>query len=126
MSPRVLSNFRRLAVCACAGVLMPGAAAAQDATMPELGFLGLRSTWPLEIAMIASDAEESGDWHRGMNQLASIAQFAKKAGDRPAWLEAELAWVKLAARDGEETVLDDAFEELVSRARDWGLARQEA
>ena len=126
MSPRVSFSFRCLAACACAGVLFPGAAAAQDVTIPELGFLGLRPTWRQEIERITSQAEQSGDFRRGMSELLVVIRDAQVTHDDPAFLEAELAWVKLAARDEEETELDDALEDLISRARDLGLARQEA
>jgi len=125
MRPRFPAILRNVALFACANAGF-WEASAQDLTPPEFGFFGLRSGWRLDIARIASDAEASGDWRRGMTELARIAVEADANHDRPVCLEAELSWVKLAARSGEESDLDDALEELVFRARDWGLGRQEA
>lgn len=116
-------------ILVCTGVVSPKAVA-QDSPLPSglssLFGLDSRPARLLEIEKIARDAERSGEWRQGMTDLAAVARTAKEAGDRTAWVEAELAWVRLAAKDGEESDLDDALEDLVSRARDWGLSRQEA
>ena len=99
---------------------------AQESTLGSLLRLESGTGRRDEIAEVTRNAESSGEWRRGMAELAALARTAKEAGERTAWVEAELAWVKLAARDGEETDLDDALQELAARARDWGMSRQEA
>ncbi len=126
MNPRTAAAIRRLALLACAGAALPGVAAAEESTLGSLLRLESGTGRLDEIAEIARRTESSGEWKRGMTELASIARTAKEAGERTTWIAAELAWVRLAAQDGDETDLDDALQELASRARSWGLSRQEA
>lgn len=127
MNPWSPANIRRMAVFACAGAALPRAMGQEESSVPPViaSMLGFGSPED-QIAEIAQKAESTGDWRYGMGKLARIAGIAREAGDHTAWVEAELAWVKLAASEGEEADLDDALQELVSRARDWGLGRQEA
>lgn len=116
--------FRLAVVAAVAGVALP--AAAQESLPPELGtIMGLGSNRLLDIQEMAAQAEAGGEYKRGMSALAAVARASREAGDRVAWLEAELAWVRLAAKDGEEPDLEEALEVLAGRARDWGLVAQE-
>jgi hypothetical protein len=128
MNPWFPSNLRRLAVLACTGAVIPGAMAQETQVLPpELGsLLGMGSARLAEISLKYDEAERTGDWRKGMNALNSLAREAKKYGDHPAWVEAMLAWVKLASREGEDVDIDDALEELISRAREWELGSQEA
>ena len=126
MNTRSAATFRRLALLACTSVAFPGGTVAQESALGSLLRLESDTGRLDEVAEIARSADSSGDWKRGMADLAAIARTAKEAGERITWITAELAWVRLATHDGEETDLDDALEELASRARDWGLSRQEA
>src|SRR5436190_13565762 len=128
MNSRFPSHLRKLAVLACAGTALPGAMAQETQLLPpELGsMLQLGSSSVPEIAIYTDEAERTGDYRSGMRKLAELAIKAKASGDHPAWLEAELAWVKLASRESEEVDIDDALEELITRARDWELGSQEA
>jgi hypothetical protein len=128
MNSRFPSHLRHLAVLACTGVTLTRAVAQETQILPpELGsMLRMGSSRVPEISIIADEAERSGDWRKGMNALAALAREAKATGDHPAWVEAELAWVKLASQEGEDVDIDDALEELISRARDWELGGQEA
>ena len=127
MNSRFSVPFRRIALLACAGSALSGNAVSQESTTLESLLRLETGTGRLdEIAEIARTAEMSGEWKRGMAGLADIALKAEAAGERRTRIAAELAWVRLAARDGDEMDLDDALQELASRARDWGLSRQEA
>lgn len=129
MNPGSPASFKRMAILAMAGASFSVAVAQETSSglPPELGaILGIGSGRLLEIQEIAAQAQRSGELRQGMSALAAIARTSREAGDRAAWVEAELAWVTLAAKEGEEPELDDALEVLVSRSRDWGLARQES
>ncbi|HEX2751127.1 MAG TPA: hypothetical protein VHM91_24170 [Verrucomicrobiales bacterium] len=128
MKLRFPSNFGHLVMFACAGAAAPVVTAGETSGLPaEFGSLLRTGSARLpEISIKYDEAERSGDFRKGMNALAIIANESKATGDRPAWLEAELAWLKLAAREGEDVDIDDALEELITRARDWELGRQEA
>ncbi len=126
MNSRSAATFRHLALLACAGAAFPGSAVAQESALGSLLRLESGTGRLDEVAEITRSAESSGEWKRGMTDLAAIARTAKEAGERMTWIAAELAWVRLATHDGEETDLEDALQELASRARDWGLSRQEA
>ena len=126
MPPRTAITLRRIALVACAGAALPDSAVAQGSALGSLLRLESGTGRLDEVAEITRNAEISGEWKRGMTDLATIARTAKEAGERMTWIAAELAWVRLATHDGEETDLDDALQELASRARDWGLSRQEA
>ncbi len=119
--PRLLP---RLTVLACAGAILPDVRAQGD--MPA-GFLpGFLPSQLLEVKERYRAAESSGDWQGGMTELAAIARTARDSGERAVWLEAEFAWVKLAAHHNDEEELSDALQQLVSRARDWDMVRKEA
>ena len=62
--------------------------------------LGLGTSRLQESQDIESQARRDGEWRRGMEQLAGIARTAKDSGEHSLWIEAELAWVKLAAGEG--------------------------
>lgn len=127
MLPLPVPRLRYLTLAACAGAALSQAAAQDETTPVDMGsLLGLSSTRLPEIEARFRDAERSGEWQRGMTELAALARTARESGDRAAWLEAEFAWVKLAAHDHSEEELSDALQELVTRARDWGLSRREA
>ena len=118
---------RGLILLACAGAAL-SRGWAQEAELPAgMGsLLGLSSTRLLEIEERYRAADSSGDWQRGMTELAELARTARESGDHSAWIGAELAWVKLASHESDEEDLADALQELVDRAREWGLSRQEA
>ncbi len=123
--------LRGLFLLACAGMAVPRSRG-EETSLPllELGAIqgtGAAAERMLEVAKIMEVAERDHDWRKGMSALATVAREAKRWEDNPARLGAELAWVRLASREGgEEVDLDDALEDLVTRARDWNLGIQEA
>jgi hypothetical protein len=119
--PRLLS---RLTLLACAGTMLPQAKAQEG--MPLSLAPGILPLQLLEVEERYLAAESSGDWQRGMTELAAMARTAKDSGERDVWLEAEFAWIKLASHLNDEEELSDALQQLVTRARDWGMTRKES
>ena len=120
----------RAMVLVCAGLLSRAASAQETAVPMELGsILGFElgsSRMQQLIDEKSREAEQSGDLRGGMEALHQIAQAAKDGGDRSAWLDAELAWVKLAEKEDADYDPYVALDRLAARARDLGLARQES
>jgi len=124
MRPVLTAFLPRVTLLACAGAMLPHALAQEG--LPLSLPPGFIPSQLLEVEDRYRSAESSGDWQRGMTELAAIARTAKESGERAVWLEAEFAWVKLAAHGNDEEELSDALQQLVFRARDWDMARKEA
>jgi hypothetical protein len=114
-----IPSARMACVVLCAGA---AAGQAQDFSRPVRS-MGLARH--IEIGGIAAESEESGNYRAGISELEEIARESRDSGDRAAWVEAELALVRLSDLAG-DTGLNDALQELTVRAREWDLAAQEA